>query len=116
MSNLYTWSITAMNCIPDLNGQVDYVVVSHWTCTGTDGTYFGSVYNTATFNVNPQKSNYIPYADLTEAEVIQWTQDALGQDVVQAVYASIDAQIETQVNPTIVTPPLPWQTPVSKNQ
>lgn len=113
MSNSYTWSITALNCIPDLNGKLDYVVVSHWTCSGTDGTYTGSVYNTVTFNIDPDKPNYVPYADLTEAEVVAWTQEALGPDVVQAVYDSINAQIETQVNPTIVTPPLPWQTPVS---
>lgn len=115
MSNTYTWSINALNCIPDLNGQLNYVVVSHWTCTGTDGTYTGSVYNTATFNVNPDKPDYIPYADLTETEVVQWTQEALGQDTTQAVYASIDAQIESQAHPTIVTPPLPWQTPASEN-
>lgn len=108
MSNTYTWTINALNCIPDLNGKLDYVVVSHWTCSGTDGTYTGQVYNTVNFNVDPDKPNYVPYADLTEAEVVAWTQDALGADTVQAVYASINAQIETQVNPTIVTPPLPW--------
>lgn len=115
MSNSYLWTITALECIPDLNGQLNYVVVSHWTCTGTDGTYTGSVYNTTTFNVNPDKPDYVPYADLTEAEVVQWTQNALGADTVQAVYASISTQIENQANPPIVTPALPWQTPASKN-
>jgi len=113
VSNSYTWAITALDCIPAVDGKQDYVVVAHWTCTGTDGTFSGSVYNTVTFNVDAAKPNYIPYADLTEAEVIAWTQDALGSDTVDAVYRSIDQQIEGQVNPTIVHPPLPWQTPVS---
>jgi len=108
MSNIYTWSISALNCIPQVGSLTDYVCVSHWTCTGTDGTYTGSVYTTATFNVDPDKPNYVPYADLTEAEVIQWTQDALGAEQVAAVYASIDTQIENQVNPKIITPKLPW--------
>jgi hypothetical protein len=108
MSNVYAWTITAMDCIPDLNGQLDYVVVPHWTCQGTDGTYTGQVYNTVTLNVDPGKPNYTPYADLTEAQVVGWVQEALGPDTMQAVYDSINAQIETQVNPTIVTPPLPW--------
>lgn len=111
MSNIYTWTISALDCIPDVNGKLDYVVVSHWSCSGTDGTYTGQCYATVSFPVNPDKPNYTPYADLTEAEVIQWTQDALGEEQVAAIYTSIDSQIENQVNPKIVTPELPWATP-----
>ena len=34
-----TWNIVALNCKPDVNGMLDYVVTSHWTLTATDGTY-----------------------------------------------------------------------------
>ena len=108
MSNTYTWSITALDCIPDLDGKLNYVVVAHWTCTGTDGTFSGSVYNTATFVVDPTKSDYVPYADLTEVEVVSWVQASLGADTVDAVYRSIDQQIQAQIDPPVVTPPLPW--------
>ena len=111
MSNSYTWSITALDCIPDLDGKLDYVVVAHWTCTGTDGAFSGSVYTTQSFSVNPDKPDYVPFADLTEAEVIAWVQAAMGEDGANATYASIDTQIENQVNPPIVTPPLPWAQP-----
>lgn len=111
MSNTYTWTISALDCIPDVNGKLDYVVVSHWSCSGTDGTYTGQCYSTVSFPVNPDKPDYIPYADLTEAEVIQWTQDALGEEQVAAIYTSIDTQIEDQVHPKQITPPLPWATP-----
>ena len=111
MSNTYTWTISALDCIPQVGSLTDYVCVSHWSCQGTDGTYVGSCYATVSFPVNPDKPNYTPYADLTEAEVIQWTQDALGAEQVAAVYTSIDTQIENQVNPKIVTPGLPWATP-----
>lgn len=108
MANSYTWIVTQLDCLPDLDGKTDYVVVAHWTCQGTDGTFTGSVYNTATFVVDPQKSDYVPYADLTEVEVVAWVQDSLGSDTVDAVYRSIDQQIEAQVNPPIVSPKLPW--------
>ena len=108
MSNTYNWTISALDCIPQVGDLKDYCVVSHWTCTGTDGTFTGQVYSTVSFTVDPEKPNYIPYADLTEAEVIAWTQSALGEDGVAATYQSIDTQIENQVNPPIVTPPLPW--------
>ena len=111
MSNTYNWTISALDCIPDVDGKTDYVVVAHWQCQGTDGTFFGQVYNTATFVVNPDKPDYVPYADLTEEMVVTWVQETLGTDTVEAVYRSIDTQIEGQVNPTIVTPPLPWAQP-----
>ena len=113
--NNYTWTITAMDCIPDVDGLTDYVVTSHWSCTGTDGTYTGQVYNTTQFIVDPAKPDYIPYADLTETQVVDWVQATLTQPTVEAIYASIDTQIQNQIDPPIVTPPLPWQTPVSEN-
>lgn len=108
-NNTYAWTITELDCIPDIDGKLNYVVVAHWTCQGTDGTYTGSVSNTATFGVDPYKENYVPYQDLKEPEVIVWTQQALGFDTVQAVYRMIDTQIQGQVSPPIVVPPLPWE-------
>ena len=103
-----TWNIVALNCKPDVNGMLGYVVTSHWTLTATDGTYIGSVYGTASFEVDPDKPNYVPYADLTLDQVIAWTKDALGGKKVASYEANVASQIETQINPTIVTPPLPW--------
>jgi len=111
MSNLYTWTISALDCIPQVGSLTDYVCTSHWSCSGTDGTFTGSCYSTVSFAVNPDKPNYTPYNELTEAEVIQWTQEALGEEQVAAIYTSIDSQIENAKNPPIVVLPLPWLTP-----
>jgi hypothetical protein len=114
MTTQYTWQISALDCIPDVNGMLDYVVTSHWRCSGDDGEgHTGSCYSTVSFTVDPDKPNFVPFEDITEAQAIQWTQDALGEEQVAAVYTSIDTQIENQINPPIVTPTLPWQTPVS---
>lgn len=115
MSNSYTWLITSLDCIPNVDGKTDYVVTAHWTCQGTDGTFSGSVYNTATFVVDPSKPDYVPYADLTEAEVVSWVQASLTPEGVEATEQAIDLQIQAQINPPIVTPPLPWQTAPSSN-
>ena len=108
MSITNTWNIVAMNCKPDVNGMLDYVVTAHWTLSATDGTYTGSVYGTASFEVDPDKPNYVPYEDLTLDEVVAWTQAALGEEQVISYEKSVADQIEAQINPTIVTPPLPW--------
>ena len=108
MTIQYTWVINALDCIPDVNGKLDYVVTSHWSCNGTDGTFNGSVYSTVSFPVNPDKPDYTPFADLTEAQVIGWTQDALGAETVAATEEAVAKQIENQINPKVVTKPAPW--------
>lgn len=114
MTTQYTWTILAMDCKPQVGDLTDYVVVSHWNCSGTDGTFTGSCYSTVSFTVDPEKPNYTPYDELTQEEVIAWTQAALGEEQVAAIYTSIDTQIENQKNPPIVTPPLPWSNYVSE--
>ena len=111
MSNTYTWTISALDCKPQVGDLTDYVVTSHWSCSGTDGTFTGSCYSTVSFTVDPEKPNYTPYDELTQEEVIAWTQAALGEEQVTAIYTSIDSQIENQVNPPLVTLPLPWLNP-----
>lgn len=109
MAIIYNWQISALDCIPDVNGMLDYVVTSHWRCTGDDGEgHFGQCYATVQFEVDPEKPDFTPYADITEAQAIQWTQEALGEEQVVAVYASIDSQIEDQINPKIISHALPW--------
>lgn len=103
-----TWNVIEMNCKPDVKGMLDYVVTSHWTLTATDGAYTGSVYGTASFEVDPDKPNYTPYKDLTLDQVVAWTQAALGEEQVASYEANVASQIEAQINPTIVTHKLPW--------
>jgi hypothetical protein len=46
MATTYNWTVTAMDCYPQEGGNTDVVFNVHWTCSGTDGTYSGSVYST----------------------------------------------------------------------
>ena len=110
MSIPYTWTITQMECNPNVAGEPDYVVTVHWTASGTDGTFSGSVYNTTSYAVKSDNPDFTPYADLTEAQVVGWVQDSLTPEGVQATEDSIAQQIQNQVNPPIITPPLPWVT------
>jgi len=102
------WTITNLDCKPDVDGKVDYVVTAHWDCTATDGTYSGRVYSTTSFEVDVDKPDYIPYADLTEAQVVEWAQASLGAETVAATEFAVLQQIENQINPPIISPKLPW--------
>jgi hypothetical protein len=64
-----------------------------------------------TYSVNllpADTKNFIPYADITQAEAVQWTQDALGAERVAAMEAEVQAQIDAQKIPSPQPAPLPW--------
>ncbi len=98
-----------MNAYPEYEGQPDVVFTVHWTLTGTDGTYAGSVYGSVGVTLSTSGA-FTPYADLTEAQVISWVQDALGEEVILGYEANVAEQISNQIAPPVVTPPLPWST------
>ena len=102
-----TWSVVQMDAYPEYEGKPDVVFTVHWTLDGTDGTYAGSVYGSVGLTLDPE-APYTPYADLTEAQVIGWVQDALGEEQVAAYEANVAQQIANQIAPSVITPPLPW--------
>lgn len=102
--NTITWTIEAMDCKPQEGDLTDVVITAHWRCNGTDGTYSGTVYGTCSFG-QPEGS-FTPYADLTQDQVLGWCWSS-GVDK-DATEANIDTQIADQVNPPIITLPLPW--------
>lgn len=108
MATTYTWQVVQMDAYPQIDGETDVVFTVHWTASGTDGTYSGSAYGSVGVPVD-SISDFTPYDQLTESQVLGWVW-ANGVDK-DATEASIDQQIENQVNPTVVTPPLPWATP-----
>lgn len=102
-----TWGVVQMDCYPELDGETDVVFTVHWTLSGTDGTYNGGVYGSVGVTLD-EGATFTPYDQLTEAQVIGWVQDALGEDQVTAYEANVAQQIADQANPPVVTPPLPW--------
>lgn len=102
-----TWAVIEMDCYPEEDGEMDVVFNVHWTLTGTDGTYTGYVYGTQSVSIDPD-APFTPYADLTQAQVIGWVKDAMGEEQVASLEANVAEQIANQVNPPVVTPALPW--------
>ena len=102
----FTWTISALNCIPQTPEGANYVITAHWQCTGTDGTYTGRVYSTCSFPV-VSKTDFIFYEDLTLNDVLGWIW-ANGVDK-DATEAAVHQQIQNAKNPPVVSLPLPWQ-------
>ena len=102
-----TWGIVQLDAYPEKDGLTDVVFTVHWTLTGTDDTYTGSVYGSVGVTLD-EGGSYTPYADLTQAQVVGWVKDSLGAEQVASLEAGVLAQIENQKNPPVVTPALPW--------
>ena len=101
----FTWTVSRLDCYPQAEGQTDVVFTVHWTCAGTDGTYNGSVYSTC--NVTYVAGTpYTPYDQLTQDQVLGWIWSS-GVDQSSAE-AAVQSQINSQINPPVVSPPLPW--------
>jgi len=102
-----TWSVAQMDAYPEYEGNADVVFTIHWQLNGTEGTYNGSFYGSVGLTLDPE-ATYVPYADLTEAQVIGWVKEALGEESVTGYEENVAQQIANQINPPVVTPPLPW--------
>ena len=105
MATAITWTVTAMDCYPQAEGETDVVFTVHWTCAGTDGTYNASVYSTQAVTY-VAGTPYTPYANLTQDQVLGWIWSS-GVDRA-ATELAVEQMIQNQINPPVVTPPLPW--------
>ena len=96
-----TWTISTLERELSDGG----VIVAHWRATDVDGDYSASSYGTCGFTYDASASDFTPYDDLTEAQVLGWCwENGVDQD---AIEASLAAKIETDKNPTQANG-VPW--------
>jgi hypothetical protein len=95
-----TWAIAQL----ERETSDGFVFTSHYTVNAKDDTYSAGAYGSIGFE---RPENLIPFADLTEAEVVSWVQEALGADKVAEVEAALQAQLDEQRTPTKAAG-VPW--------
>ena len=84
------------------------VLTAHWRVSDTQDGFTGSVYGTINFPAkDPADPDFIPYDDLTEAQVVGWVKDEMVADTVAAHEANVQAQIDKQKHPTNAVG-VPW--------
>ena len=98
------WLIERLLVKPTEGTNTDVVITADWRCNGTDETYSGTCYGSCSFA--PPSGSFTPYEDLTQEQVLDWCY-ANGVDKT-AIEANVTQQIENQINPPVVTLPLPW--------
>ena len=93
MAVTYTWTIPT--CEHDIaTGGINVI---HWRCTGVDGDHSASSYGTVGLTPDPDASDFVAYADVTEAQAQGWVWGSVSQADTEAAIA---AKIDTLINPT----------------
>lgn len=98
------WLIERLLVKPLEGSNPDVVITADWRCNGTQDNYSGTCYGSCSFA--PPSGSFTPYPDLTQEQVLQWCYEN-GVDKT-AIEANVTQQIENQINPPVVTLPLPW--------
>jgi hypothetical protein len=95
-----TWSIAQLDRYAADGG----VTVAHWRVEAVDGDYSVSAYGSAGFTPDASSPDFVPYVNLTEAEVLAWVWGSVDKAEVEA---SLAQQIEAKKNPVTLNG-LPW--------
>jgi hypothetical protein len=98
------WIIERLLVKPIEGSNPDVVITADWRCNGTQDQYSGTCYGSCSFQ--PPSGEFTPYEDLTQEQVLGWCYEN-GVDKI-AIEANVTQQIEAQINPPVVTLPLPW--------
>jgi hypothetical protein len=101
----YTTTITQMYTVPNPTG---YVVTVNFIVSGTDGTYTAEIDGSIQFQPEQSEAGFIPYNELTQAEVIGWINTATNNQ--ENYYANVQGQINSMITPPVSpsSQPLPW--------
>jgi hypothetical protein len=92
-----TWTISTL----DSNTADGFVTTAHWRATAVDGEHTAFIYATVSWS---EGAPTIPYANLTEATVLNWVWESVDKEATESALA---AQIALLKNPVKATG-TPW--------
>lgn len=107
MPTTYKWIISSLECYPEKEDKQDVVFIIHWRRQAMDSGYIAEIYGDQFISLDPLEP-FTPYPNLTEPQVIGWLESSLGEKTLAAQKISLDKQIADQIDPPVITPPIPW--------
>lgn len=105
-----TWHIEHVTYNPEVGELKNYVVFAQWKLICTNGVHTSSMRGTVSFNVEPNKTDFTLYEDITEAEMVSWVKSSLGEDTVSTYESYVETQVTGQPNYPTMPTSLPWIT------
>jgi hypothetical protein len=112
MTPTFTWSIPfkGMSTITR-DGRADTVVQVQYVLTATSGEHNHSIGGAVQLKPNAD-GTFIPFENLTEAQVIEWVKAAVRPEDRAHYEMGLTRALEMKVNPPVrpVVKPAPWNT------
>ena len=104
MATTFTWSVKTL----DRTIETGIVTAVHYIVAATDETNTKDIYGSVALEAPEEGDTVIPYADLTEAGVLEWTKTALGGDEkVTEMQANLQSQLDAITTPVSALG-IPW--------
>ena len=105
----YSWNCKTVDAFVEQEGKEDVVYNVHWIVTGISDTldpqgnpYSATNIGTQTIDTS-DITDFIPFDQVTNEEVVAWTKGAMGEEQVASIEASIESHINSLITPTTVT-------------
>jgi hypothetical protein len=113
MAVSYFWTINPLEAYPTASGETDVVFTAHWQLHATE-TVDGKEYTTQSIGTQgltyEAGTPFTPFEELTLEQVQGWVENAMGEEQVNNMKASLATNIANQINPPVVTLTSPWLT------
>ena len=101
MATTFTWAVSQL----DRETADGYVFTAHYTVNAANDTYSAGAYGSVGLD---RPDTLVPFASLTEEQVIGWVQEKLGgAEKVTEIQDALQAQLDEQAAPTKASG-VPW--------
>ena len=109
-----TWSIYRIQSFPLLDGRQNVVSIVSWNATGQNDDGVGAVSGVVMLKIS-DLSNFVPYEQLMQAQIIEWTKESLGETKIKSIERQIEIDIKSKkqkpkIGNAVQETPLPWAT------
>jgi hypothetical protein len=103
----YTWKVTGLKTKVE-NGNTGTVVQTYWTLTGKDSAGNEGTFSGATpFTTVGSNSEFVPFSELTEEQVLTWIQDIVKDNYADHIESQIFRQLDEKVV-ALTEAEMPW--------
>ena len=105
----YNWNCKTVDCYPEQDDEADVVYNVHWIVTGVSDELNPEGQPYSASNIGTQSldtsdiTDFIPFNELTNDEVVAWTKSAMGDKQVAQVESNVESQINSLITPTSIT-------------
>ena len=109
MATIFNWDCKTVDAYPLVGEDSDVVYNVHWIVTGVSDQLDsqGSPYQARSIGTQALSTDdivdFIPFGDLTNEIVVEWTKGAMGDEEVASIESNIQSQINSLITPTSVT-------------